>query len=180
MLNILVSGGLGYIGSILTRDLLDEKYKVTVIDNNIYKENSLADLYINENLTLINGDIRNYKLMSSIISNFDIIIPLAALVGAPLCAKEPLAASSINKDAMFWLFKNISKDQVILMPTTNSAYGTGIKDNYCDENSKLNPISKYAIDKVQVEEELLNLKMQLFTFSYCFWNVSQDEIRFIS
>ena len=158
MLNILVSGGLGYIGSILTRDLLDEKYKVTVIDNNIYKENSLADLYINENLTLINGDIRNYKLMSSIISNFDIIIPLAALVGAPLCAKEPLAASSINKDAMFWLFKNISKDQVILMPTTNSAYGTGNKDNYCDENSKLNPISKYAIDKVQVEEELLNLK----------------------
>ena len=67
---------MGYIGSILTRDLLDEKYKVTVIDNNIYKENSLADLYINENLTLINGDIRNYKLMSSIISNFDIIIPL--------------------------------------------------------------------------------------------------------
>ena len=108
-------------------------------------------------LMLINGDIRDNELMSSLISNNDIIIPLAALVGAPLCAKEPLAATSINNDAMSWLFKNISKDQIILMPTTNSAYGTGNRDNYCD-NSKLNPISKYAIDKVQVEEELLNLK----------------------
>ena len=156
--NVLITGGAGYIGSILTPLLLAEGHKVTVVDNYMYNQSSLTTSIINKNFSLIKEDYRNIKILKSIIKKFDIIIPLAAYVGAPLCNKDPWAASSINKESIVSLFKLLSKKQLILMPTTNSAYGSGGKDNYCDENSKLNPLSLYAREKVEIEKILMDRK----------------------
>ena len=156
MCNILITGGAGYIGSILTPLLLAEGHKVTVIDNYKYNQSSLTTSIINKNFNLIKEDCRNIKVLKSMIKKFDIIIPLAAYVGAPLCNKDPWAASSINKESILSLLKILSKKQLIIMPTTNSAYGSGGKNNYCDENSKLRPLSLYAKEKVEVEKILMD------------------------
>jgi nucleoside-diphosphate-sugar epimerase len=95
--------------------------------------------------------------MGKLIDEAEIIIPLAAIVGAPACEKDPILASSVNKDSLLWLFKQIKPNQRVIMPTTNSAYGSGDSNNYCDENSELNPISTYAKDKVIIEEALTEL-----------------------
>jgi nucleoside-diphosphate-sugar epimerase len=153
---ILVTGGAGYIGSTLVPKLLNLDYHVTVVDNFMYKQPSLASSIPNPNFELVVGDVRDYSLMKQHLKNADVVIPLAAIVGAPACARDPLTASSINKDATIWLFDQLSKEQQIVMPTTNSAYGSGGKDNYCDENSPLNPLSLYAKDKVSVEIALMN------------------------
>jgi len=153
--NILVTGGAGYIGSTLVPDLLSKKHKVTVIDNFMYDQTSLATSIRDRNLEIIFGDVRDESLMKKLISKADIIIPLAAIVGAPACDKDPVTAQSINKDSILWLLKQLSKSQQIIMPTTNSAYGSGGKNNFCDENSPLNPLSLYARDKVVVEKFLL-------------------------
>lgn len=155
MKNILVTGGAGYIGSMLVPELLREGHKITVIDNFMYKQNSLASVCENKNFEIISGDIRNMKLMKTLVNQNDIILPLAAIVGAPLCDKDPFAAKSINHDAIIEMFKICSADHQIIMPTTNSAYGSGGENNFCDENSVLNPISKYAVDKVEVEKHLM-------------------------
>ena len=150
---VLVTGGAGYIGSILVEYLLQMNCIVTVIDNFMFKQNSLNHLCDNKNLKIVNGDIRNPAHMAPLLRNADIIIPLAALVGAPLCNKDVVGADTTNKDAVFWMLDRISKEQRIIMPTTNSAYGTN--SEICTEESPLNPISKYAIDKVAVEEILM-------------------------
>ena len=155
MKNILVTGGAGYVGSVLVPVLLQNGHKVTVIDNFLYKQPSLASVISNKNFSLVYGDVRDKELMSKHISVADIIIPLAAIVGAPACLKDPQMASSVNKDSMLWMFDKISSSQQILMPTTNSAYGSGDENNYCDEESKLNPLSLYAKDKVHVEKYLM-------------------------
>lgn len=155
MKNILVTGGAGYIGSVLVPVLLQNGHKVTVIDNFLYKQPSLASVISNKNFSLVYGDVRDKNLMSKHVSRADIVIPLAAIVGAPACLKDPEMSSSVNKDSMIWLFENISRFQQILMPTTNSAYGSGDENNYCDEKSKLNPLSLYAKDKVYVEKYLM-------------------------
>jgi len=95
--------------------------------------------------------------MNKCLSQADVIIPLAAIVGAPACDKDKLLAKSINKESMVWLFKNLSKSQRVIMPTTNSAYGSGDSNNFCDENSLLKPMSTYAKDKVSVEKVLMEL-----------------------
>jgi nucleoside-diphosphate-sugar epimerase len=153
--NILVTGGAGYIGSTLVPDLLNKKHKVTVIDNFMYNQTSLATFIRDKNLEIIFGDVRDESLMKELVNKADVIIPLAAIVGAPACDKDPVAAQSINKDSILWLLKQLSKSQQIIMPTTNSAYGSGDKNNFCDENSPLNPLSLYARDKVVVEKSLL-------------------------
>jgi len=153
--NILVTGGAGYVGSVLVPVLLQNGHKVTVIDNFLYKQPSLASVISNKDFSLVYGDVRDKDLMYKYISSADIIIPLAAIVGAPACLKDPQMASSVNKDSMIWMFDKISSSQQILMPTTNSAYGSGDENNYCDEDSKLNPLSLYAKDKVHVEKYLM-------------------------
>lgn len=158
MKKILVTGGAGYIGSILVPLLLEQNFEVTVVDNFMYKQPSLASSISNKKLKIIYGDVRDYSSMKKIITENDVVIPLAAIVGAPACDRDPIMASSINKESILWLFQNISKEQQIIMPTTNSAYGSGDKNNYCDENSKLNPLSLYARDKVVVETELMQLE----------------------
>ena len=155
MANILVTGGAGYLGSIMVPDLLFEGHNVTVIDNFMYQQSSLNHLCAHPNFNVIKGDVRDKEKMLPLLKNADIIIPLAALVGAPLCKFDPVGATTINKDAIFMMLDNVSKEQRIIMPTTNSAYGSGDKNNYCTEESPLSPISKYAIDKVEVEKRLM-------------------------
>lgn len=156
MENILVTGGAGYIGSILTENLLELGFNVTVVDNFMYKQASLNHLCHNPRFNIVNGDIRNEKVIGPLMAKADTIIPLAALVGAPLCNKDPIGADTTNKEAIYTMLKHKSKDQRIIMPTTNSAYGSGDENNFCTEESPLNPISKYAIDKVLVEKALMD------------------------
>ena len=152
MNNVLVTGGAGYIGSILSEFLLELGFNVTVLDNFMYKQASLNHLCHNPRFNVVNGDIRNLAHIQPLLKDADVIIPLAALVGAPLCNKDVVGADTTNKEAVFMMLDKISKDQRIIMPTTNSAYGSGDENNLCTEESPLNPISKYAIDKVAVEE----------------------------
>jgi nucleoside-diphosphate-sugar epimerase len=153
--NILVTGGAGYLGSTMVTDLLAAGHKVTVLDNFMFKQTSLNHCCYHPNFTIVKGDIRQKDTMSALMKEADVIIPLAALVGAPLCSLDPIGATTINHDAIELMLKLLSKDQIVLMPTTNSAYGTGDKDSYCDENSPLRPISQYAIEKVEIEKELM-------------------------
>ena len=152
MANILVTGGAGYIGSMLSQDLLGLGHNVTVLDNFMYQQSSLGQLCYYPNFRIYRGDVRVESDILQILKQADIIIPLAAYVGAPLCDRDPVGASSTNRDAIFMMMKYLSQEQIVLMPTTNSAYGTG---DYCDENSPLNPISRYAKDKVEVEKVLM-------------------------
>lgn len=152
MANILVTGGAGYIGSMLSQDLLGLGHNVTVLDNFMYQQSSLGQLCYHPNFRIYRGDVRVESDILPILKQADIIIPLAAYVGAPLCDRDPVGASSTNRDAIFMMMKYLSQEQIVLMPTTNSAYGTG---DYCDENSPLNPISRYAKDKVEVEKVLM-------------------------
>ena len=153
--NILVTGGAGYLGSTMVPELLAKGHKVTVVDDFMYGQNSLAQVCHNPNFSVVRGDVRIESLILPIVKKADIIIPLAAYVGAPLCARDPVGASSTNHDAIMMMLKNVSKQQRILMPTTNSAYGSGDKNNLCTEESPLRPISLYAIEKVKVEQELM-------------------------
>ena len=155
-MKILITGGAGYIGSILAPELINKNFKVTVLDNFMFKQASLNHLCFHKNFNIINGDIRDSMLMQKLLRDHDLILPLAAIVGAPLCNKDPYSAQSINHDAIIDMIKKSSKNQMIIMPTTNSAYGTGDKNNYCDEKSPLNPISKYAVDKVEIEKILMS------------------------
>lgn len=153
--NILVTGGAGYLGSIMVPELLAKGHKVTVLDNFMYGQNSLAHVCHSPNFDAVRGDVRIESAVLPLLKKADIVIPLAAYVGAPLCARDPVGASSTNHDAIIMMLKNVSKNQRILMPTTNSAYGSGDENNFCTEESPLNPISLYAIEKVKVEKELM-------------------------
>ena len=156
-MKILITGGAGYIGSILVEYLIENNHHVTVIDNFMYESNTLACYCNKKNFSIINKDVRDYDFLSKEIGKYEVIIPLAALVGAPLCSQRKEDAESINLNHNIKLFKMIKDDQKIIMPTTNSAYGRGKEKEIFDENSKLNPISLYAQHKVAVEKELSNL-----------------------
>ena len=154
-MKILVTGGAGYIGSMVVASLLEQGYEVTVVDNFMYKQASLNQLCHYQNFTIINGDVRQKSVMEPLLRKTDAILPLAAYVGAPLCQKDPLGASSTNKEAILMMLAMLSNQQIILMPTTNSAYGKGDENNFCDETSPLRPISHYAREKVEVEQALM-------------------------
>ena len=155
MKHILVTGGAGYLGSTMVPELLNAGYKVTVIDNFMFKQTSLNHVCHHPNFEVVKGDIRVESAMLPLMKKADVIIPLAALVGAPLCTKDPVGATTINHDAIMMMLKHVSKDQILLMPTTNSAYGTGDENNYCTEESPLRPISQYAIEKVEIEKAFM-------------------------
>lgn len=153
--NILVTGGAGYLGSTMVPDLLNAGHKVTVLDNFMFRQTSLNHACHHPNFSVVKGDIRIESTMAPLIQKADIIIPLAALVGAPLCSLDPVGATTINHDAISLMLKLLSKRQIVLMPTTNSAYGTGDENNFCTEDSPLRPLSLYAKEKVQIEKELM-------------------------
>ena len=154
---ILVTGGAGYIGSTLVPILLKQGYKVTVLDSLIFNQTSLLDCCADSNFEFIQGDICNHELVNSLIPEFDIIIPLAAIVGAPACKRNPSLTRMVNYDAHMNIVENISIQQKVLFPTTNSGYGIGAKDSFCTEDSPLNPISEYGKTKVEIEKALLDM-----------------------
>ena len=151
-IKILITGGAGYLGSMIATELVNQKYNVTVIDLLKYDKGSLNHLYVNENFNLIKKDIRNIRFLKSIINKFDYIIPLAALVGAPLCEKFKKDAISTNFKAINDLSKILSKKNKIIFMTSNSGYGIGEKNKYCDEKSPLRPISLYGRTKCDAEK----------------------------
>ncbi len=155
-MKILVTGGAGYIGSILVPELLKENHEVIVIDNFIYNQTSLLDCCYNKNLIIIRGDVRNKNIIAKHLRNVNVIFPLACMTGAPLCEKDPVAAKTINFDAVKMILELRSKEQVIIFPTTNSGYGIGQKGIYCTEKTPLNPISLYGRLKVEIEKILLD------------------------
>ena len=152
---ILITGGAGYIGSMLTSKLVKLGYDVTVIDLLKYSTNSLNHLHLFKNFKLIVGDVRNKSLIRKEIKKNEFIIPLAALVGAPLCEKNKKEAISVNFNSIKLLMKYISKKNKVIYLTSNSGYGVGKKNKFCDEKSPLNPISLYATTKVQAEKVVM-------------------------
>ena len=155
MKKILITGGAGYIGSKLVNKLLDLNYKVTVVDILKFSSKSINHLFNNKNFKFIKGDVRNYKLISKLVKSNEFIIPLAALVGAPLCAKNKREAISTNLESIKLMMKIISRKNKIIYLTTNSGYGIGKINKYCDEESPLNPISLYGRTKVDAEKIIM-------------------------
>jgi len=155
-LNILITGGAGYLGSMLVPRLLEAGHKVTVLDAFIFGQNSLLECCANDNFEIVKGDARDEGILKSILPKFDVIIPLAALVGAPLCSRDAIGTVTINRDAVETLTKLASKEQRIIYPTTNSGYGIGEQGVYCTEKTPLRPISTYGKTKVEAEEIVLN------------------------
>ncbi len=154
-MTILVTGAAGYIGSVLTPALLREGHRVIAVDNFMYNQTSLLDCCWDENLTVVRGDVRDERLLKPLAAKADVIMPLACLVGAPLCAQKPVEARSINLDAVVMLAKWTSPQQRIIFPTTNSGYGIGQDGIYCTEETPLRPISLYGQLKVELENFLL-------------------------
>ena len=153
---ILVTGGAGYLGSILVPELLKLGHKVTVLDNFMYRQNSLLECCANPDFNVIRADCRDESVLKDILPKVDVIIPLAALVGAPLCNNDKIAAETINYGAVASITKLASPNQKIIIPTTNSGYGIGQKGIYCTEETPLNPITLYGKVKVQAEKAVLD------------------------
>ena len=154
-LDILVTGGAGYIGSTLVPELLAAGHKVTVLDNFMFRQASLNHVCHHPKFDVVKGDIRVEATLAPLLRKADVVIPLAALVGAPICSADPVGAKTVNHDAILMMLKMLSPQQRVLMPTTNSAYGSGDENNFCTEDSPLRPISQYARDKVAIEDALM-------------------------
>ncbi len=153
---ILVTGAAGYIGCILIPKLLDAGHKVIALDTYSRGDTTLAHVASNPNFEPVRGDARDAQILNELVSKADIAIPLAALVGAPLCKQDPIAATTTNLDAIVTLLGLMSKDQRILYPTTNSGYGIGQKGVFCTEETPLNPVSLYGVTKVDAEKAILD------------------------
>lgn len=154
-LSVLITGGAGYLGSILSEHLLNKGYRVKVIDNLMYGEQNLFHLCADSKFEFIFGDTRNDALLKNLVPQADVIIPLAAIVGAPCCDRDPFMAKSVNLDAIRMINKLRSPEQLILYPTTNSGYGTQSGDVFCTEETPLEPISLYGRTKTEAEAEVL-------------------------
>lgn len=160
-MRILITGGAGYIGSVLTPTLLAAGHEVTVLDSFMFRQSALLDCCQYPNFQVVRGDCRDEATMKKLVAKADLIIPLAALVGAPLCNLDRVAAQTTNYDAVKMLCGLAGKEQWMIMPVTNSGYGIGEKGKFCTEESPLRPISLYGISKVQAEEEVLKRENSL-------------------
>ena len=154
-MKILITGGAGYLGSVLTPSLLALGHQVTVLDNFRFRQNSLADCCPYETFQVVRGDCREESLIKPLVARADLIIPLAALVGVPLCNQDAVATQTTNFEAVDLLCRLASPAQRIIMPVTNSGYGIGEKGKHCTEDSPLKPISTYGITKVKAEAVVL-------------------------
>jgi len=154
--HVVITGGAGYIGSVLSRHLLNRGYRVTVVDNFLYRQNSLLDCCGDDTFSVIRGDCRDERLLTDAIRDADILIPLAALVGAPLCNRDRIGAYTINFEAVHILCKLSAPAQRIIFPVTNSGYGIGQPGIPCTEESPLRPISLYGETKVKAERVVLD------------------------
>lgn len=154
MQNVLITGGAGYLGSILTEKLLENGYKVTVLDSLIYKQLSLTSFCYKNNFNFVLGDVRNTNLLKSLVESNDIIIPLAAIVGMPACKKDADLTVQINYNQIKNIVSILSKSQKLLVPNTNSQYGSS--DQIITEDSPFKPLSLYAETKCDAEKSVLD------------------------
>ena len=154
-MKIVITGGAGYLGSILAPELLKLGHEVTVVDTFLFRQTSLSDCCSYETFSVVRGDCRQEKIMRRVTADADLVIPLAALVGAPLCSRDESGAISINQGAIEMLCAILRPEQRIIYPTTNSGYGIGEKGKFCTEETPLNPISLYGVTKVRAEEAVL-------------------------
>lgn len=155
-MEVLVTGGAGYLGSVLCERLLDAEYGVTVVDNLTYQQGSLFHLCADPRFQFVCGDARDEELMRRLLKNADVVVPLAAVVGAPACDQNPWLAQSVNVEAVQLINRLRSPDQLVVYPTTNSGYGTKSGDILCTEDTPLEPISLYGRTKSQAEAEVLD------------------------
>ena len=155
-MRILVTGGAGYIGSVLVPSLLQRGWEVTVLDTFSAGNAYLASSCIDPNFTPVRGDCRDMAVLQPLLARADVILPLAAMVGAPLCARDQIGATSLNRDAIVKLMKLVSRDQRVIFATTNSGYGVGDGNAYCTEESPLRPVSLYGSTKVEAEKAVLD------------------------
>lgn len=151
---ILVTGGAGYIGSILVPELLARGHEVTVIDNFMHRQTSLLACCADRRFQVIHGDVRDHDLLGKEVAEHDVIIPLAAIVGAPACARDPETTKAVNLKAARFLAGRLGRGQRVLFPVTNSGYGISEKNALCTEESPLRPISLYGTTKVEAEKAL--------------------------
>ena len=156
MANILITGGAGYIGSVLIPALLARGDSVTVLDRFPAGDTVLATSCAYETFEPVMGDARDKDLVRKLAARADVVIPLAALVGAPICSRDPIGATTINRDAIIMLSQLLSKNQKLIYPVTNSGYGIGKKGEVCTEDTPLNPISLYGTTKVEAERSILD------------------------
>lgn len=154
-MNILVTGGAGYIGSVLVPLLLTDGHEVTVVDNFMYQQTSLLDCCFDKRLSVVRGDVRDNRLLRELVPKADAILPLACLTGAPICAHDPETAKAVNAGAVRIIADLVSPQQLLVFPSTNSGYGIGESDIYCDEDTPLRPVSLYGRLKVEIESDLL-------------------------
>ncbi len=154
-MHILVTGGAGYIGSVLVPTLLEHGHGVTVLDTFERGTTELAPCCRYAAFQPVRGDARDERLLDELVPGADAVIPLAALVGAPLCRQDPITATTLNRDAVVALTKRTSPAQMIVYPTTNSGYGIGEQGIFCTEETPLNPISLYGTTKVEAEAAVL-------------------------
>jgi nucleoside-diphosphate-sugar epimerase len=154
-LRILITGGAGYIGSVLTPTLLAAGHDVTVVDNLLFGQTTLLDCCQYKSFNVVNGDARDERLMRELAPKADVVIPLAALVGAPLCDVDAIGATTTNRDAVRMLCGLLSPSQSVVLPTTNSGYGIGESGKHCTEDTPLRPVSHYGVTKVEAEKAVL-------------------------
>ena len=155
-MQVLITGGAGYLGSILTERLLNAGHRVTVVDSLLYQQNSLFHLCANQQFEFVAGDVRNEELMRRLVKDADVIVPLAAVVGAPACDRDPWLARSVNVDAVRLIKRLRSSDQLVIYPNTNSGYGIQTGGGICTEETPMEPISIYGQTKVEAELEVLD------------------------
>lgn len=155
MADILVTGGAGYIGSILVPTLLGAGHSVTVLDTFTAGGTELSSSTRYEGFTPVKADARDTRVLDDLVFRHDIIIPLAALVGAPICKADAIGAVTLNRDAVVSIVKRTSTSQRVIYPTTNSGYGVGESGQFCTEETPLRPISLYGTTKVEAEAAVL-------------------------
>ena len=154
--SVLITGGAGYLGSIMAEAMLAEGHKVTVLDNFLFNQAPLNHLCANPNFDVARGDARDERVLKPLLQTADYIIPLAALVGAPMCDRDTTAAETTNRNAVITLIGMSRPEQRILMPVTNSGYGIGEPGKHCTEETPLRPITLYGRTKVEAEKAVLD------------------------
>ena len=164
-MRIVVTGGAGYIGSVLVPLLLREGHEVTVLDNFMYGQTSLLDCCDNRSLTVVHADVRDSRTLSEYVPKADAVLPLACLTGAPICSRDPWTAQAVNFEAIRTIAEMLSPSQMMIFPSTNSGYGVGEADIHCDEETPLRPVSLYGRLKVEIESMLLD-KGRFVTFRF--------------